>query len=142
MQPYEYSISFRVRHPSAEPAEITRELQMEPSRTWKAGDARTTPVGTPLAGTYAETYWYTRLCSLVAAADESLESALGRFLGRLRAHEQFLLRMRREAGGAEFYIGVNGPGNFGFEFDPVLLTDLASMGITLSLEIFPVPQNS
>jgi hypothetical protein len=115
---------------------------MEPSRAWQAGDARATPAGTPLAGTYSETYWYRKLCSLVSAADESLESALGRFLDRLRAHQPFLLRLRREAGGAEFYIGLNGQGSFGFEFDPVLLTDLASMGITLSLEIFPVPQNS
>jgi len=108
---------------------------------WKAGDQRTTPVGTPLSGVYAETYWCTRLCSLVAAVDESLETALARFVVALRAHEEFLLRMKREGGGAEFYVGVNGPASFGFEFHPLLLTDLASMGITLSLEVFPAPQN-
>lgn len=115
---------------------------MEPRRKWKAGDARTTPAGTLLDGTHAETYWYTVLSSLVAAADESLESALVRFLDVLRVHEPFLLRMRREGGGAEFYIGVNGPGSFGFQFDPVLLADLASLGITLSLEVLSAPQNS
>lgn len=142
VQPYEYSVSLRIRHPSADPSEISRELQMQPRRMWKAGDARTTPVGTPLSGTYAETYWYTKLCSVVSAADEPLDSALARFLDALRGHEQFLLRMRREGGGAEFYVGVNGPGSFGFEFHPTLLTDFASMGVALSLEVFPVPQNA
>src|SRR5262245_58169260 len=123
MQPYEYSVSLRVFHPSAEPSEITRELHMEPRRTWRAGDPRATPVGTPLPGTYAETYWYTKLCSLVAASNEPLESALVRFVDGLRTHEQFLRRMRRDGGRAEFYVGVNGPGSFGFEFDPALLAN-------------------
>lgn len=142
MQPYEYSVSLRVFHPSAEPSEITRELGMEPRRTWKVGDPRATPTGTPLPGTYAESYWYTKLCSLVASSAESLESALLRLVGGLRNHEQFFLRVRRDGGRAEFYVGVNGPRSYGFEFDPVLMTELASIGLTLSLEVYAVPQNS
>ena len=45
-------------------------------------------------------------------------------------------------GRAEFYVGVNGPGSFGFEFNPALMADLCSMGLTLSVEVFPVPQNA
>ena len=109
---------------------------------WKVGDPRVTPVGTPLPGTYAETYWYTTLCSLVAASTESLESSLVRLLAGLRKHQQFLVRVRRDGGRAEFYVGVNGPGSFGFEFAPSLMADLSSIGLTLSVEVFPVPQNA
>ena len=125
-----------------DPAELSRELGLEPGHMWKAGDQRATQAGTPLAGAYTHSYWYTNLCSLVASSDELLEAALVRLLDRFRAHQEFLLRIRREGGGAELYVGVHGPSSFGFEFDPNLLADLAGMGITLGLEIFSEPQNS
>jgi hypothetical protein len=115
---------------------------MEPRRTWRVGDPRATPIGTPLPGKYAESYWYTKLSSLVAASTESLESALLRLVDGLRSHDQFFLRVRRDGGRAEFYVGVNGPGSYGFEFDPVLMTELASIGLALSLEVYAAPQNS
>jgi Domain of unknown function (DUF4279) len=142
VQPYEYSISFRFRHPSMDPAEISRELGIEPRRMWKAGEQRATPAGRPLAGVYPHSYWCTKLCSLVDADDELLPEALVRLLDEFRVRKPFLLRMRREGGSAEFYVGVHGPASFGFEFAPELLADLAGLGITLSLEIYPLPQNS
>jgi hypothetical protein len=142
MQTYDYSVSFRIRHPSLEPYEITREFLMEPGRMWKAGDARATPKGQPLTGTYKETYWYTNFCSNVTNTDESLPAALARFIDTLRAHKQFLLKLRHEGGSAEFFVGIFGMEQFGFEFEPVLLADLASMGMTLSLDIYPVRQRS
>jgi len=141
MQPYEYSVSFRVFHPSVDPSEITQEFGIEPSRAWKMGDPRATPTGTPLKGTYPETYWYTDLCSVVDAAEEDLESALVRFLHGLREHQQFLLAVRESGGRAELYVGVHGPASYGFEFVPSLLAELASIGVTLGIEVYPVSQN-
>jgi Domain of unknown function (DUF4279) len=54
---YRYAISLRVTHPSLDPAEITSALQLTPSRTWRAGEPRTTPKGTPLQGVYSNTFW-------------------------------------------------------------------------------------
>jgi hypothetical protein len=45
MSEYEFTISLRIRHPSIEPLTITKMLGIEPQHTWKAGDARRSPVG-------------------------------------------------------------------------------------------------
>ena len=108
---------------------------------WKVGAPRATPAGTPLKGKYSESYWCGDLCPFVDASSEALESALLRFAKNLRAHQAFLLDVRNAGGRAEFYVGVNGPGSYGFEFTPDLLAELASIGLTLSLEVFPVPQH-
>ncbi len=141
VQSYEHSISLRFRHPSMDPAELSRELELEPGHMWKAGDHRATQAGTPLAGAYTHSYWYANLCSLVASSDELLEAALVRLLDRFRA-SRLSAWNTVGGGGAELYVEVHGPSSFGFEFDPSLLADLAGMGITLSLEIFSEPQNS
>ena len=142
VQPYEYSISLRFRHPSMDPTEISGALGIEPAHMWKAGALRVTPAGATLGGTYPHSYWCTKICSLLASSNELLDAALVRLLDEFRVHKELLLRMRREGGGAEFYVGVHGPASFGFEFTPELLADLSRMGITLSLEVLPVPQNS
>ena len=141
MQPYEYSVSFRIFHPSANPADFTRVLKMEPRRAWRAGEPRTTPKGTPLRGSYRESYWYTDLCRVTDASEEPLEDALHRFVSQLGAHREFLLGLRNDGGRAEFYIGLNGPASYGLELEPQLLTKVASIGLTLALEVFPVPQS-
>ena len=40
MGAYEFTLSLRIRHPSIEPGEITRNLGIEPQHTWRAGDPR------------------------------------------------------------------------------------------------------
>jgi len=54
---YSYNLSLRIWHPSINPDDITRELGIQPNRSWKAGRKRTTPKGTPLEGFYQESYW-------------------------------------------------------------------------------------
>jgi hypothetical protein len=94
-----------------------------------------------LEGNYSETYWYAGLTpGVVKASAESLECALQRFTGELHAFRRFFRRVREEGGRTEFYVGVHGPASYGFELEPVLLSELGSIGIALSLEMFPVPQ--
>ena len=37
-----YEISFRIKHPSIDPKEISNVLNIDPVRCWKAGEPRTT----------------------------------------------------------------------------------------------------
>ena len=48
--PHHYRISLRVRHPNADPQEITQLIGIHPSRFWQAGKPRETPAGVPLQG--------------------------------------------------------------------------------------------
>jgi len=37
---YEFTIALRIRHPNIAPAEVTRNLGIEPLHAWRAGDPR------------------------------------------------------------------------------------------------------
>ena len=53
---YWYSVALRIRHPDMDPQDVTAALGIEPKHAWRAGEARRTPVGTPLTGVYRDTY--------------------------------------------------------------------------------------
>ncbi len=142
VQPYSYTVSLRVWHPNLDPAEITSALALSPSRTWKAGERRTSPKGQLLEGIWDRSYW----CSSVLlgpahAVDEPLERALARLTLRLNDARAFLLRVRAEGGVAEYYVGVHAPESFGYTFGPELLNGCAELGLALSVEVYPVPQS-
>src|SRR5215471_419843 len=100
---YHYRVRLRVFHPSIAPEKITEAFEIEPSHSWKAGDARRTPVGTPLSGIYRETYW--TACVVAGRWPELLNAAVHDALGRLARHRSFLHQIRAEGGRAEFFIG-------------------------------------
>src|SRR5205807_10497461 len=56
MSEYEFTISLRIRHPTIDPAAITRMLGMEPQHTWHSGAPRRGPAGEALDGVYRESY--------------------------------------------------------------------------------------
>ena len=141
MQDYDYSISLRVHHPSMDPGDVTAEFGLRPFRHWQAGDARSTPTGRPLEGTYSDTYWCANLCANVNSSSECLEAALLRHSGGLSPHQAFISHVLDSGGKVEFYVGVFGPASFGFEFEPSLLEQIAAMGLALSVEIYGAPQN-
>ena len=51
-----WTISLRVRHPSADPATLDEVLGLKPFRSWHAGDDRRSPRGVTLEGRYTDSY--------------------------------------------------------------------------------------
>lgn len=49
--------SLRVRHPSLDPAEISRQLRMKAEHCFRAGDPRLSRSGLAPASVHAESYW-------------------------------------------------------------------------------------
>ncbi|GAB3791070.1 DUF4279 domain-containing protein [Dyella agri] len=124
-----------------DPEAITRGLDKVPKRTCRAGDARSTPKGTPLEGTYKETYWYSVLVPTEEGASEiwGLEDRLA-FLARdLSPRAEFISTLRASGGRAELFIGLYGDRNFGFELPPQTVATLAAIGLALSFDIYPGP---
>jgi hypothetical protein len=55
--PRPYSLSLRIRHPSMDPAELTREFKIEAEHSYRAGDPRPVRSGIAPASVHSESYW-------------------------------------------------------------------------------------
>jgi hypothetical protein len=60
-----FQLSLRIRHPSLDPAEISRELRLEPEHSFRAGEPRHSRSGLGSTGVHAETYWLGTLDSSI-----------------------------------------------------------------------------
>jgi hypothetical protein len=56
-----FSVSIRIRHPSADPVDLTKHIGMQPQHCWRAGDRRPASAEGSRLGTYRETYWLAEL---------------------------------------------------------------------------------
>jgi hypothetical protein len=52
-----FELSLRIRHPSADPAELSRELALEAEHSFRAGEPRRLRGDASSASVYAESYW-------------------------------------------------------------------------------------
>jgi hypothetical protein len=141
VKPYRYVISLRVFHPKMDPAEISIALQRTPKVSWKAGDSRVTPKGTPLKGLRKDSYW---TCNVLKGEwpGKDLTDAVSDLVTQLSLHRSFFQQVRSEGGKVEFFVGWFFDGNSGDVFDVDLLAKLADLGIALSLDIYPLATNS
>lgn len=53
--PEPFQLSLRIRHPSLDPEELTREFNIEAAHCFRAGDPRTSRTG--IASVHPESYW-------------------------------------------------------------------------------------
>ena len=53
----DFSIALRIRHPSIDPAEVTRQLGIVPRHAWRAGEPREIDEGEVGSPMHRETYW-------------------------------------------------------------------------------------
>jgi hypothetical protein len=138
MNPYEFTVSLRIRHPSLDPAQITSSLDLAPKNAWRAGTPRRGPNDEPLPGMYRETYWSAPLGedSWRRSAPIALEPFLLNHLRLLAAHADFLQQLVAEGGSCELFVGLAGSGEIGLEVPPPLLRLLADLHCTLSFDIY------
>jgi hypothetical protein len=158
----QFELSMRIRHPSLDPMEISRELQLEPEHSFKAGEPRTSSSGIAAAAVHAESYW---LCHLDPAklptpvglfddrpvakrqrlrmADEWARALAGDSLGItlsmcatlfLRAHKDFLRRVQSDGGEVSLIVEVSAPNVPGFKLTPQTSRALSDLGITVEFE--------
>ena len=108
MSDYEFTMSLRIRHPHVEPAEITRNLGIEPQHTWRAGEPRRDSAGGEIGGQYRETYWMGRLMAQPELASDhvGVETEILRMLAQLRKSFDFLQALRSEGAVAELHVSI------------------------------------
>jgi len=135
---YRFDVSLRFHHPNIDPNEITDTLGIAPKNSWRAGEPRITPKGTPLPGIRRETYWYAKVSS-GESQTKRLGAALHEILDKLEKHREFLRRIRTECGRVEFFIGWYLKTQAGEEFDQPLLARLVDLQIDLGLDNYYDP---
>src|SRR5262249_16057087 len=129
-------ISLRFRHPTADPADITLTLGINPSRSWRVGEPRSTPKGTPLEGKWPDSCW----AAVLAAGQwppRGLVDPLRDLLDQLEAHKHFFPQIRSEGGKVELFVGWFFDGQNGDVFTHDLLYRMADLKIDLSLDVYP-----
>lgn len=127
---FDYRVSLQVFHPSADPNHIIQTLGRAPIRSWAAGDARLTPVGTPLPGAYRETYC---VFDLGEGRDGELAQCLRNAVAGLKDATSLLHELRATGGRANLYVQWT-VGERGEVFDTALLSSIAELGIDLGIE--------
>jgi hypothetical protein len=141
MSDYEFTMSLRIRHPSVDPAQITRTLGIDPQHTWRAGDVRRDSEGGALGGEYRETFWMGRLMTQPKLASERIgvESELTQTLAQLRKSQDFLGSLKEQGGVAELHVSIFAREEFRLEFLPGSLALLGRLGLTVAVEVKPHP---
>ncbi len=143
------NVSLRIRHPSIDPDEITRELGLKPEHAWACGEPRRSESGTPLGGKRRDSYWTARLPGAAAgqAAAQSGGAAVAEVSGsfaqlqmhlqvvtQIRRNRAFLERLIAEGGEAAFVVEVPSAAGTSFRVDPALMRQLGSLGLRLEFE--------
>jgi hypothetical protein len=107
MYPYEFTLSFRITHPSQDLSKVHAMLGsipgFTPGRIWKVGDARKTPKGNKLEGHYPNSYCYLEIKNKAQSDDESLSSAIEDAMGQLRQHKSALQEIVKTGGELNFF---------------------------------------
>jgi hypothetical protein len=139
MSTSDFSIALRVRHPSIDPREISRQIGFEPHHSWRAGDTRRPVAGEAAAGAYRETYWVgllpiRELPLLPLPASSEPQTTIFFTLLRMRRAEAFWRRISDEGGTIECLVEVHGAEGFRIDLSQALLALLVHLRITLSVE--------
>lgn len=137
--PQGFSVSVRVRHPNADPAELTRHIGLEPQHCWRAGDRRPSSNDGSSAGTYRETYWLAQLPPPLPEMSDfealPLESTLALAMRRFDRCPSFWRRFIAEGGSAEFLVEVYGRNGGSLELSHATVAKMARLGMAISVSI-------
>ena len=154
-----FEISLRVRHPSIDPASITRELKVEPEHSFKAGEPRESNSGIALTSVHAETYWLGSLTTLSAvtslagftgararvardrlqaAAHLSLSITLdASVVAFLRQHADFIRRLHSEEAQITLLIELSSSSLNAFTLSPQFIKAISDLGVAIEFDFLP-----
>lgn len=130
--PFDFSVSLRVTHPTKSAAELSQLVAMTPRHSWSVGDARVTPKGTALGGVRDESY-----CSFDAGRGEDgrIAALLRTAVASLSKRAEALHDIRSTGGEIMLLVYWHADGDEGETFDTDLLGSMSELGIELGLNV-------
>jgi Domain of unknown function (DUF4279) len=137
MNPDNFTVSLRIRHPTIDPAEITRTLGIEPQHSWRAGESRRAAQGQRGEGSYRESYWIGEFRELDAGLRGvvATEAVLLQAVVLLRRSQPFLTRLQSEGATVDLFVEVVGSTEFTLGLSPQLLSLLSKAGLAVVLNV-------
>lgn len=129
-----YSLVLTIKHPTIEPATISEALGLSPTRSWTAGEPRTTPAGTVLPGVNPASFW--SLSEARTGHREFFAAALD-MVQNLERSVDFLSHLTDSGGIISIVVQLPGKVNIGDQIAPGELMRIARLGIFLGVEVFP-----
>ncbi len=166
-QPQAFELVLRIRHPSMDPDDISKELRISAEHCFKAGEPRKTRHSTDRASggssgsasLHSETYWLATLNPgwwpvdisfpgrpVLARAGDALNEMARTVLGQalslcatrfLRPHADFFHRIGSEGGQVRLLVEVNAAAVDGFTLTPELAREMNALGIPIDFEFSP-----
>jgi hypothetical protein len=130
----QFEIALLIHHPNIDPGLITAALGLEPYCSWKAGDPRFTPKGTPLPGTHRISRWNH---VFRYKGNEGFACKIDSILERLLPAQEFFLSISDTGDMAHLYLQLPGDQNLGDELDWKILGKFVDLRLAFSVEIFP-----
>jgi hypothetical protein len=155
LQPVPYQLSLRIRHPSMDPALISRELRIEPEHSFQAGQVRQLRSRAAPA-VHTQSYWLAALNPAAwlenlspeppafatvqkhmdAAVASNLTWALSMCALRLRrSHGSLLQTIRSEGGEISLLVTLSSTAANSFNLAPEVSRTCGELGITLEFEM-------
>lgn len=156
------SVSLRIRHPSCDPDDITKELGLTPDHSWARGEPRRSEGGLQLGGVRHDSYWVANVPgvsttqwqtewqtgetdpklprAMLSAATGDLPGAMAQLqmqlqiMAQIRRNRGFLERLIGEGGEVTFVMEVQTVAGMSFRLDPALMKQLGALGVRLELE--------
>jgi hypothetical protein len=150
-----FELSLRIRHPSVDPAELSRELSLEAEHSFRAGEPRRLRSDGTSASVYGESYWLGTLDptswpadawfsghadldfaarELRKSATHSLGWALSFSARRLLRAKGLFERIRSEGGQVSVLISLS-PSLESFTLSPDISRIFSELGITLEFDL-------
>jgi len=148
-----FQLSLRIRHPSLDPNELSRELNIEAAHCFRAGDPRASRSG--IASVHPESYWLGALNTANWPVDVTvpgvqswatpqerlgvlpvgnLGSVLSLSTRFFTAHAGTLRRISSEGGQVSLLITAHSTELSGFSLAPAVSRVFSDLGITLEFE--------
>lgn len=138
MNNFEYSVSFRITHPTQKLDDFSLSLPLKINRQWNVGDGRKTPVGTPLDVRYKQSYLSATLGD--KSKQSSKECSISEYLTvineKLVSLKPVFDAIVKSGGKLNYFIGVFADENIGIEIEPSVLSVISELNIGIQLDIY------
>jgi hypothetical protein len=152
---YPFQLSLRIRHPSIDPEQVSRQLGIDAEYSFRAGEPREAGRGT-VTPVHGESYWLATLdpatlllgttfdLGLIPAVNPqthamalgALDSALIVLTSSvLRRHAEFFRRLQSEGGEVRLIVAVSARKARGFTLTPHLGKALSDLRIPVDFEL-------
>jgi hypothetical protein len=154
-EPLAFELSLRIRHPSIDPAELSRELGLDAQHSFRAGDRRQLR-GEATSAVHSESYWLGTLDPTSAPVDawfsqkrdlevavRQAQRAVTRNLGwalelaarRLLRAKALFERLRSSHGEVSLLVGVSPAAVESFSVAPGVSRVFSDLGITIEFDL-------